>query len=547
MNDANMKKILDKTTKLIFTQQGGMFSSALILSLMIVVSRLFGFLRYRTLAGYFNKSQLDIFFASFRLPDLVFEILITGAFTASFIPIFIRYQKNKNELEENISTIFNIIILCLIVFTVISLFLMDYIVPLITPGFSQDKISQTVFYSKILLAGQLPFLIFGNFLTGIAQAQRIFFVSALAPVLYNLMVIVATFFFADRFGLAAPVWGVVVGAVIFFLIQIPVYIKQNFRYLFVLKLTKGVKEFFHMVLPRIFTVISSQIDATVDLTLASLIGAGSYTVFYLAQHLQLLPVSVIGVAFGQASLPYLSELFEESKIDELKKVIVDSILNLFFLTIPIACFFIFARTPVVRLFFGGEKYDWDATVKTAVTLSAFALALPFHSIYYFLTRCFYALLDSRTPFLASVISVLINTILSVVFIIYLKLPVWFLAISFSLSMILNVLILFFILNKKTGGLNFRFIVTETTKILAAVFIASGLTYVLLKILDLLIFDTSRTINVFFLILVGVILYLSLYLFLAWIFDIKEIYLISRLLMKFKDYQKKLLEIYSAYE
>ncbi len=72
-----------------------MFSSALILSLMIVVSRIFGFIRYRTLAGYFSSAELDIFFASFRIPDLVFEILITGAFTSTFIPIFIRYQKNK--------------------------------------------------------------------------------------------------------------------------------------------------------------------------------------------------------------------------------------------------------------------------------------------------------------------------------------------------------------------------------------------------------------------------------------------------------------------
>ena len=130
------------------------------------------------------------------------------------------------------------------------------------------------------------------------------------------------------------------------------------------------------------TVLVHQVDATIDLTLTSLLGAGSYTVFYLAQHLQLLPVSVIGMAYGQASLPYLSELFQEKKIDQFKKIVADSILSLFFLTIPIASFFIFARTPLVRLFFGGQKFDWAATVQTAVALSYFALSLPVHSIYY---------------------------------------------------------------------------------------------------------------------------------------------------------------------
>ena len=88
-----MERFFKNTRRIFFAEQGGIFSSALIISAMIVVSRIFGFLRYRILAGYFNKENLDIFFASFRIPDLVFEILITGALTSSFIPIFIKYQK----------------------------------------------------------------------------------------------------------------------------------------------------------------------------------------------------------------------------------------------------------------------------------------------------------------------------------------------------------------------------------------------------------------------------------------------------------------------
>jgi len=542
-----MKKFLNKTTQLIFAQQGGMFSSAFILATMIVLSRLFGFLRYRILAGYFNKSQLDIFFASFRIPDLVFEILITGAFTSSFIPIFIRYQKNKKDLEENISSIFNLITIFLFFFILIIFFLLPFIIPLITPGFDSQKIEQIVLFSQMLLIGQLPFLVFGNFLTGIAQANKTFFITSIAPVIYNIVVIIITYFFANQFGLIAPIIGIIIGAFLFFLIQLPILINLRFDYLFIIKIGQGVKDFFRIVIPRILTVIFTQIDATVDLSLATLLGVGSYTIFYFAQHLQLLPVSVIGIAFGQASLPYLSELYEAKKMDEFKKIIIDSILNLLFLTIPIMGFFIFARTPLVRLFFGGQKFDWDATVNTAITLSYFSLSLPFHSIYYFITRCFYALHDSKTPFFISVFAIAVNTLFSLAFILYFHFPVWSLAISFSISVILNVLILLLILNKKLAGINLQSFIVETTKITSIAILSSVIAYLSIKLMDGLIFDTSRTINLFLLLTISGLIYLSLYLFLAWFINLKEFYLIGKLLLKMKQYQKKLEEVYSNHE
>lgn len=542
-----VKKIIIKTRELIFQQQEGIFSSAIILSLMIVVSRIFGFLRYRILAGYFPKGELDIYFASFRIPDLVFEIIITGAFTSSFIPIFIRYQKNKDDLNQNISSIFNLLTIFLIFFIVIIFFLLKDIIPLITPGFDNEKINRVIFFSQLLLVLQLPFLVLGNYLTGIAQASKAFFVTAVAPVIYNLAIIIVTFLFAQKYSLLAPILGVVVGSIFFLIVQLPILFSFNYSYLFVIKITDGVKDFFKMVVPRVMTVLFTQIDATIDLTLTSLLGSGSYTVFYLAQHLHLLPVSVIGIAYGQASLPYISELYEEKKTQELKEVIVSSVLNLFFLTFPIMGFFIFARTPIVRLFFGGEKFDWDATVNTALALSYFSLSIPFHSIYYFITRCFYALMDTKTPFFISLISIGINTILSIFFVIFFKFPVWSLAISFSISVICNVLILSLLLIKKINGIDIQRLFKETLKILIVTSVSCFTSYSLLRLLDGLIFDTSRTINVFFLLFTVGLSYFLIYLFLSWIIDIKEFYLISKLLLKMKEYQKKLVEIYTTYE
>src|SRR3989344_3478435 len=104
-----MNKLFSSTKNLILSKQRTIFSSAMIVAVMIIISSLIGFLRYRTLANYFTKEELDVFFASFRIPDIIFEILITGALTSSFIPIFIKYKQDKKDLNENISSIINVI------------------------------------------------------------------------------------------------------------------------------------------------------------------------------------------------------------------------------------------------------------------------------------------------------------------------------------------------------------------------------------------------------------------------------------------------------
>ena len=542
-----MERLLKKTQDFIFAKQKSIFSSAILLSFMIVLTSLSGFLRYRILAGYFNTEELDIFFASFRIPDIIFEILITGALTSTFIPIYLKYKENKKELSENISSIINLIFLALTVFVVIVSLFLDKIIPALTPGYDLVKMEKIINLSRLLLLGQLPFFVLGNFLTGIGQANNTFFLSALAPIIYNLTIILTTVFLYPTLFLLAPIWGVVIGAFFLFVIQIPLFFKSDFNYQFILKKSKGLTEFIKMVIPRAFTVIVAQIDATIDLTLTTFLGSGAYTVFYLAQHLQLLPVSVIGIAFGQASLPYLTEMFQEKKIGEFKKIISDSLLNLFYLTIPIAFFFIFARTPLVRLFFGGQKFDWEATVSTAVTLSYFSLSLPFHGSYYFLTRCFYSMHDSRTPFYVSIFSIFINTLLSLLSIFIFHLPVWSLALSFSVSMIINTSLLFIIISSRLHGLGLKSIFVEIGKMFFSAFLSAFVSYFSMKFFDGLIFDTSRTINVFFLLGSVGLIHFVLYLFLSWLFNLKEIYLLTSLIIKIKEYQKKFTEIYIQYE
>lgn len=541
-----MNKLIQQTKKLFLSAQGGMFSSAMILSFMIIISRIFGFARYRILASYFSKDQLDIFFASFRIPDLVFELLITGAITSSLIPIYIRFSKDEKERAGIMSSIFNSILIILIIAICILLPLMPIIVPAITPGFHGEKLRLVILFSQLLLVGQLPFLVVGNFFTGMAQAKKQFLVTAIPPIIYNISIIIATLFFASTLGLYAPVLGVVAGAVLFTLVQLPAVVEELKDYRLRIIPHQGVKEFFRMMGPRLLTIMVAQIDATIDLTLTTLLGSGAYTIFYFAQHLQLLPVSVIGMSFGQASLPYLSEMIESRKKEDFSRIITESLLNILFLTTPIAVYFIFARTPLVRMFFGGERFDWEATVQTAFLLSYFALSIPLHSIYYLLTRCFYALLDSKTPFIASIIGVVVNTAVSLVVILVLHMPVWSLGISFSLSMALQVGILFILLQKK-AQFNIASFMFSFGKIIVAAIVSAPVPYVLIKLMDNLLLDTTRTINIFFLLVVSVLTYFLLYLFVSWFIGVRELSIVAQLTVKAKEFQKKITEMYTSYD
>lgn len=542
-----MNNLLKKTKDFIFAQQTSIISSTLILAWMMILSRLAGFLRYRILVGIFTKEELDIFFAAFRIPDLVFEILINGALSTTFIPFFIEYQKKSTEQNKIISSIINVVSLALFAFIILLVVTLPLLIPLITPGFSPEKNQQIIMYSRLLLIGQLPFLVLGNFLTGISQAKKSFILPATAPIIYNIAIIIGTIMLSDQMHLMAPIVGVIIGAVLFFVLQLPILYFVKFEYKLIITHLHEAWRFFRTAIPRIMTIIVAQIDATVDLTLATLMGSGAYTIFYLAQHLQLLPVSIIGVAFGQASLPYLSDMYQDGKIKEFKKIIIESILNIFFFTVPAAAFFIMARTPIVRLFYGGEKFDWEGTILTALTLSYFSLSVPMHSIYYFLTRCFYAIFDTKTPFYISLVSIGLNAILSMWFTLVLKLPVWSLALSFSISMVLHVMLLFFVLNKRIKGLDIKLLIQETIKIVIATGNSAVITYFFMRLLDGLIFDTTRTLNVFMLLVTGSLIYCALYLFMSWLFGIKELYIITKMLLKAKEYKQKVVELYKGVE
>lgn len=539
-----MEKFLIGTKKIIFHKQKDIFSSALILSLMSLVARVFGILRFRVLTNFFDEKQIELLLASFRIPDFIFEVLITGILGATFIPLFIKYAKDQDQLNNNISSIINLILLALMCFVGVMFAGAHIFIPLIVPGYSPAEIAQVVYLSRILLITQLPLLVMGYMLSGMAQANKIFVITSIAQVLYGLGSIVGTFAFSPTIGVLGPIVGVILGAVLFFAIQLPILFTVDFRYLPFVRHFKALREFTRLFIPRVLSVCMAQLDLTIDLALSSFLTRGSYAAFFFAQRLQFFPVSFFGLAYAQASLPFFSDLYRDKKFIELRKLFVDSLLQLIFLTMPVAFFFIFARTPTVRIFFGGPKFTFESTNLTALALSYFALSIPAHTIFYTLIRAFYATYDTKTPFFISAFSTIVNSVLSILAVFVFKKNVAFLAFAFSTAMNINVGLLLIFFYRKIGGFDVYRLVKHSIKITGCAFLAAVISYPLMKIWDLLILDTTRTINVFLLVVTTGGIYFLIYLFFAWIFTIEEVYVLGKLFITIKQIRKKIVEVYT---
>ena len=346
-------------------------------------------------------------------------------------------------------------------------------------------------------------------------------------------------------GLYGPVFGAVIGATLFLLIQLPIIIVLKVKYQPFKFDVKVLIEFINLFIPRLLTVITTQIDLTIDLFLAVItLGVGAFAIFDIAQQFQFVPITFIGIAFAQAALPYLSDLYSEKKIDEYKRIFVNSILQLMYLIVPISLMLIIMRTPIIRLFYGGHKFDWEGTVQTARTLSFFCLAMPLHTIFYFITRAFYSAHDTKTPFKLNSLSVVINTSLSIFFLRILQMPIWSLALAFSAAITINVIFLLYFFYKKITEFDYKKLLYHVAKIYLAGFISVLISYPAMKLIDGLIIDTTRTINVFFLLSVISAIYGVTYLLLSWILNIEEIYLFGQLFRKMKQIKKIVIELFT---
>ncbi len=480
-------------------RQTNISSAAAIISLMIAFSRILGLMRNRVLAHFFSSTELSLYFAAFRLPGAVFDILVFGVISAAFIPTFTAYLA-KDEEKQAWQIANGVLILALLVFLVLSGLIFLLAAPLyrrIIPGFSQEQIDQVVFLARILIVSQ-GFFLLSYFLTGILESWQRFLVPAIAPIFYNLGIIGGTAFLAPKLGLTGSVLGVVAGAFFHFIIQLPLAFNLGFRPRLIFNFSQpGLKKVGRLAWPRIIELSLLELAKTIELFFASLVSVGAYTWLTFANSLQLLPVDLFGTSLAKATLPTFSSLAAREENDQFKKVFLSSWQQILFLTLPASVFLVVLRVPIVRLVFGAARFTWESTLETGYTLSVFCLAIFSQALVLLLNRAFYAFQETKTAVKVSVFSTLINIILSGLLILILKFPLWGLALSFTLASLLQFLILFRLLANKLGGFSKEETLTPFLKTALAAVVAGGLMFFLLKIFDRSVWDKRLSFLNFF--------------------------------------------------
>ncbi|MFA5070200.1 MAG: murein biosynthesis integral membrane protein MurJ [Patescibacteria group bacterium] len=520
--------------KLQTTVAGG----AIIIAFASIVSRLLGLLRDRLFASTFGAGDiLDSYYAAFRLPDLIFNVLVLGALSAAFIPVFLEYwQKDK---EANFSTkeawriansVLNIICLILLVLGLFFFIFATPITRLITPGFSPVKQAMTVDLTRIMLASIFIFGI-SNIFGSILNSFRKFLAFAFAPVMYNIGIIFGILLFYKWWGVEGLAWGVVVGAFLHLAIQVPSVLKTGFRYQWLFDFKHpGVRKMFRLILPRTFGLAVGQINQLVITVIASFLAAGSLAVFNLANNLQSFPINVIGVSLAIAAFPLMSEAFAARETDKFVVQFSVTLRRVLFLIIPASVLFILLRAQIVRVILGAGAFDWQDTYLTAQALGYFSLSLFAQSLIPMLARSFYAHQDTKTPVKISVVSLLINILGSVILSRYMG--ILGLALSFSISNLVNMALLILVLRRRFGDLDDKKIINSTVRILLASFFMGGVIWLVKRFLVL-----GLNMQTFVGVLlegvvagaVGVLVYLAI----AFIFHFDEISILRQWLFKKK--------------
>ncbi len=524
-----VKGFLKNGTDFLFRRQTNILSAATVIAAAVLLSRLLGLIKYRLLLTSrfgFTPSDIGVFLAAFKLPNFLFDLIVMGALTTAFIPVFTSYlARGKNDdANEIASTILNISVIAFLLFSLLFFLFTDPLVHLIAPGLTSREIDQVIPFTRIMLIGQTLPLLLGNFLTGILQSHKRFLVSALAPIVYNVGIIIGIYFLSPMMGLYGPVWGVVIGAVLFLLVQLPLARHLEFFYKLKIRLSHpGVLEIGRLFIPRVIGLGINQTNYIVTFGLSSLFGARGITIFSFAQQLEQLPVNIFAATISQAALPTMAEEFERGDgLTAFKKTFTNSFLQVLFLVLPAAAILIVLRIPIVRLVYGASEFDWVATVDTGRTLAFLGLGLIGESLVNLLVRGFYAVHDSRTPVTIGAFTVGLNILLAFVFVPIFHLPIWGLALAMAVADSLYAAILTLFLSRRVQGFNLIQILLPAAKMTTAAVLAGFSLWVPMKLLDQLVFDTTRTVPLILLTGTASVIGLFVYFFLTWVFRIDEL-------------------------
>ena len=425
--------------------------AGLVVSGAFLAARVLGWLRFVVIANVFGPTaDLDAFIAAFRIPDLMFQLVAAGALSAALIPVVtgVLHSDGEERAWRVVSTVTNLMLLALLALATFALVAADRLVPLFTSGFDPVTMGRTIELTRIMLLSPI-LLALGAVATSVLNARGRFAAAALAPIAYNVAIIGAVLLLGPSLGITGVAIGVVAGSASHLLVQVAPLRAIGFRYLPRIDLSdNAARRALGLMAPRAIGLGASQITFIVATALATPLGTGALTAFTSAFTLLQIPIGVIGVPLGVVLFPSLSREVATGNHDEFVSLLTRAMRLLAFVMIPIAALAAILRIEGVSLLF--RKFDPAAVELIAATLVAFLVGLAAHALIGVLARAFYAHQDTRTPVLAAILAVVVNTTLATLLVGPLKLPGIALAIAIAAWVEAGVLVL--LLRRRVGRL-----------------------------------------------------------------------------------------------
>jgi putative peptidoglycan lipid II flippase len=436
-------------------RRASLVRSAGIVAGAFVVSRLLGLAREIVLARQFGTSEaFSAYVSAFRIPDLLFLVIMAGAFGSAFIPVFSGFLGNgEDEAAWKLaSVILNASgVLIILTAAVAWVFAADLVRYVVAPEASSAAQQITVDCMRILLLSPV-FLGFGIAAKGILEGQDLFTLPALAPIVYNAATILGAIILGPRIGVYGVAIGVVVGAIGFLLLQIPGLVRSGMRYSFSFNpRSRGVGEVARLLAPRLIGQAAFQLNFIAVTNLAWRTGEQSVSALNYAWQLLMLPHGVLALSVSTVILPTLSRLWQSGDKVAFRATLGNALRPLIFLSLPAAVILFAFRLPIVQTLFQTGAFSAESTALVAAPLAFLAAALISYALVEALTRAFYAMHDTRTPVIAGIGIVALNVVVGVALLD--KMGYLALALALSLSTTAEAIILTVVLGRRIGGVS----------------------------------------------------------------------------------------------
>lgn len=430
--------------------------AASIVMLAILASRILGFLRERAVAEVFGRTATtDVFFAAFAIPDLMYQLLVGGALSSAFIPVFTQYLAKDDEKEAwYVASIFlNITVLALILVLLLGMAFTPKLAPLVGIGFSGEQRELLVLLMRVTFPAVF-FTALAGLSMGVLNSYQRFTLPAIGPIIYNLGQILGAYLLGPLVGIMGMAVGTVLGAMGNFAIQFPeVYRRGSKHYRFLLDFKHpGIRRMGQLMLPAIVGLSIAQINIIVSQNLASTLETGSIVALRLANRLVNFPLGIFAMGISTAIFPTLARLIAKGEKKEFTNTLSFGLRVIAFITIPSAIGMAFLRVPIVRLLFESGEFTALDTQATAYALLFYVPGLFAQAALQVTTRGYYSLQDTVTPVKVGFATVVLNFLLSIGFLRWTTLGAGGLALAFSLSSIFNVFVALGILGKRLPSL-----------------------------------------------------------------------------------------------